>query len=225
MCWICRFGHPPHRVGSEFLGMMPRKQHFLPNPELNPGPHTAFELSYNFILCARQLSRWFPVIANSSYSCTCVSYLFEYRIHWWFLPVSMDMFVQSCPTLCDPMDYSLPGSSVYGIFQARILEWVAISLSRGSSQSRDWTQVSCTAGRLYHLSHQGSPRLFTLPITSFCEKVFILTQSKFKRIDSIVYHIGSPSSCVLDWNKFMNILYYPWNLSECFYLRVKNPCI
>ena len=40
---------------------------------------------------------------------------------------------QSCPTLCDPMDYSLPGSSVHGIFQARVLEWVAISFSRGSS--------------------------------------------------------------------------------------------
>ena len=44
---------------------------------------------------------------------------------------------QSCPTLCDPMDYSLPGSSVHGIFQARILEWVAISFSRRSSQPRD----------------------------------------------------------------------------------------
>ena len=44
---------------------------------------------------------------------------------------------QSCPTLYDPMDCSLPGSSVYGIFQARVLEWVAISFSRGSSQPRD----------------------------------------------------------------------------------------
>ena len=41
--------------------------------------------------------------------------------------------VQSCPTLCDPMDRSLPGSSIHGIFQTRILEWVAISFSRGSS--------------------------------------------------------------------------------------------
>ena len=48
----------------------------------------------------------------------------------------------SCPTLCDPMDCSLPGSSVHGILQARILEWVAISFSRGSSQPRDWTLVS-----------------------------------------------------------------------------------
>ena len=54
---------------------------------------------------------------------------------------------QSCLTLCDPMDCSLPGSSVHGIFQARILEWVAISFSRRSSQPRDWTQVSRIVGR------------------------------------------------------------------------------
>ena len=64
---------------------------------------------------------------------------------------------QSCPTLCDPMDCSLPGSSVHGIFQARTLEWVSISFSGGSSQPRDRTQVSCIVGRhFYHLSHQGS---------------------------------------------------------------------
>ena len=56
---------------------------------------------------------------------------------------------QSCPTLCDPMDYSLPNSSIHGIFQARILEWVAISFSMGSSQPRDRTLVSCTASRLF----------------------------------------------------------------------------
>ena len=56
---------------------------------------------------------------------------------------------QSCPTLCNPMDCSPKGSSVHGIFQARILEWVAISFSRGSSQPRDGTWVSCIAGRLF----------------------------------------------------------------------------
>ena len=45
----------------------------------------------------------------------------------------------SCPTLCDPMDHSLPGSSAYGILQARILEWVAMPYSRGLSRPRDWT--------------------------------------------------------------------------------------
>ena len=55
---------------------------------------------------------------------------------------------KSCPILCDPMDYSLPGSSVHGILQARILQWVAIPSSRGSS--RDWTQVSHTVGGFFN---------------------------------------------------------------------------
>ena len=53
-----------------------------------------------------------------------------------------------CPTLCDPMDCSLPGS-IHGIFQARILEWVAITFSRGSSRPRDRTWVSRIAGRCF----------------------------------------------------------------------------
>ena len=60
---------------------------------------------------------------------------------------------QSCPTLCDPMDCSLPGSSLHGILQARVLEWVAISFSRGSSWPRDRTRVSCIPGRRFNLSH------------------------------------------------------------------------
>ena len=56
---------------------------------------------------------------------------------------------QSCPTLSNPMDCSLPGSSIHGIFQARVLEWGAIAFSRGSSWSRDQTQVSCMAGRFF----------------------------------------------------------------------------
>ena len=56
---------------------------------------------------------------------------------------------QSCPTLCDPMDYSLPGSSIHGIFQARILEWVAMPSSRASSQRRDQAKVSHIAGGFF----------------------------------------------------------------------------
>ena len=56
---------------------------------------------------------------------------------------------QLCPTLCDLMDYSLPGSSVHGILQARILDWVAFPFSRGSSQPRDWTQVSHIVGGFF----------------------------------------------------------------------------
>ena len=65
---------------------------------------------------------------------------------------------QSCLTLCDPMDYNLPGSSVYGILQAEILEWTAILFSRGSSWPRDQTQVSYITCKFFNcLSHQGSP--------------------------------------------------------------------
>ena len=56
-------------------------------------------------------------------------------------------WLQSCPTLCEPMDYSPPGSSIHWISQARVLEWVTISFSRASSRPRDQTQVSCIAGR------------------------------------------------------------------------------
>ena len=82
-----------------------------------------------------------------------------------FLPQCMKVkseseVAQSCLTLSNPMDHSLPGSSVLGNFQARILEWVAISFSRGSSQPRDRIHVLY----LLHwqadslpLSHQGSP--------------------------------------------------------------------
>ena len=63
--------------------------------------------------------------------------------------------LQLNPTLCDPVDCSLPGSSVHGILQARILEWVAIPFSRGSSQPRDQTlisYVSSLAGRFFTTS-------------------------------------------------------------------------
>ena len=68
--------------------------------------------------------------------------------------------LQSCLTLCDPVDNSPPSSSVHGILQARILEWVVTPFSRGSSQPRDGTRVSCvsrTAGDSLPLSHQGCP--------------------------------------------------------------------
>ena len=59
------------------------------------------------------------------------------------------LLAKSCPTLWNPMDCSLPGSSVHGISQARVLEWVVISFSRGSSQPRDQTWVSCIAGGFF----------------------------------------------------------------------------
>ena len=82
-----------------------------------------------------------------------VSYLV---LEWWLSHCKCvcAKLLQSCPTLCDPMDCSLPGSPVHGILQARILEWVAMSSSSGSSWPVDWTcvsYVSCIGRRvLYH---------------------------------------------------------------------------
>ena len=74
------------------------------------------------------------------------------------LPIVKVLVTQSYPTPCDPLDYSTPESSVHGIFQARILAWVAIFPSPGNISGRDRTQFSSIAGRiLFHLSHQGSP--------------------------------------------------------------------
>ena len=70
--------------------------------------------------------------------------------------------LQLCPTLCNPMDCSLSGSSVHGILQARTLEWVAILSFRGSSRPRDWTRISyisCIGKQVvYHQRYRGSSR-------------------------------------------------------------------
>ena len=68
------------------------------------------------------------------------------HVSWW---KSESEVAQLCPTLWDCMDCSLPGSSVHGIFQTRILKWVAISFSRRSSLPKDWTQVSHIVGRRF----------------------------------------------------------------------------
>ena len=81
------------------------------------------------------------------------------RLYPWS-EVNWSEVAQSCPTLCDPMDCSLSGSSVHGIFQARVLEWVAISFSRGSSQPRDRTWVSHIAGRCFTVWATREARLY-----------------------------------------------------------------
>ena len=84
---------------------------------------------------------------------------------------------QSCLTLCNPMDHSRPGSSVHGILQARILEWVAMPSSRGSSRPRDRTCISCISCLsrqvLYHQCHLGSPSLFYPTPQTFVENQLI----------------------------------------------------
>ena len=83
---------------------------------------------------------------------------------------------QSHPTLCDPVDCSLPGFSVHGIFQARILEWAAISYPRGSSWPKDWTPASPSltggfsttvpTGELFVMHRNNKPLFCTLGINT-----------------------------------------------------------
>ena len=83
----------------------------------------------------RYTAKWF------TYRYILFQIIFHYRL--------LSEVAQSCPTLCDPMDCSLPCSSIHGIFQARVLEWVAIAFSRGSSRPRDRTPVSLIVGRRF----------------------------------------------------------------------------
>ena len=74
-----------------------------------------------------------------------------------WIEVKWSEVTQWCLTLCNPMDCSLPGSSVHGFLQARILEWAAILFSRGSSQPRKWTRVSYVAEEFLLFEPPGKP--------------------------------------------------------------------
>ena len=105
------------------------------------------EVSFNSSLSLVPISKlldWFGTAFLIRKMCLCVC-----------LSVCMcSKSFQSCLTLCEPMGHSLPVSSVYGILQARILEWVVMPLSKGSSQPGDWTPVSyisCIGRRVLYL--------------------------------------------------------------------------
>ena len=81
----------------------------------------------------------------------CILYHWATRAAHLLLQLALSLAAQLCPALCDPVDCSPPGSSVHGILQARILEWVTTLSFRGSFQPSDWTQVSGITGRIFTL--------------------------------------------------------------------------
>ena len=93
--------------------------------------------------CSRICTMW-----NNVYK------FWKYIVYCLFVSV---LVTQLCPTHCGPMGCSLPGSSVHGSLQVRILEWVSIPFSRWSSWPRDQIWVSHITGRFFTMSHQGSP--------------------------------------------------------------------
>ena len=84
---------------------------------------------------------------DGQYCYSCLKTLSEAHYVYYLMKVNVSVAL-SCPTLCHPVDCSLPGFSVHGILQTRILDWVAISFSRASSPPRDWTHVSSIVSRL-----------------------------------------------------------------------------
>ena len=110
---------------------------------------------------------------------------------------------QSCPTLGDPMDCSLLGSSAHGIFQARILEWVAISFSREPSRPRDWTQVSLTVGRW-----------FTVWATAGKESACNVGRSQFDPCDGKIPWKRVQLPTPVFWPGEFHGLYNPWGCKE-----------
>ena len=137
-------------------------------------------------------------------------------------------------TLYDPTDCTLPGSSVRGILQVRILEWVAMPSSRGSSQPRDWTLVSCVSciGRrvLYHWCHLGRltenikdpPRSYLFS-QEWPDEMYLLLYQKNRSIVS-PHHLRALTHSDLSYWKFSSMLW--WSLSSllslmwCYFCRV-----
>ena len=125
-----------YRIKSSLLSMTSSSF-----PSRSPWPHLPHQVLYDPLGCFI----WTPQE-------------FHPLMHLHILYSGSGLVTKSYPTLCISMGCSPPGSSVHRISLARILEWVAISFSRGFSQPRDWIHVSCLVGGL-PLSHQGSPMI------------------------------------------------------------------
>ena len=131
--WCCQESHTAERFHFHF-------------PLSCIGEGNGNPLQCSWLENPRDGGAWWPAIYGVTQSRTQLKRLSSSsREKFW----SEVLEAQSCLTLCDPMDYSPPGSSVPGILLARILEWVAIPFSRGSSQRRDQTHVSHIAGRFF----------------------------------------------------------------------------
>ena len=124
-----------------------------------------------------------------------------------------------CLTLCDSMDCSLSGSSLHGIVHARILEWVAVSFSRGSFWPRDQTHISCVGRQiLYHWVTWRSPSLWQYPLKSSCR--YMKPNWNFWKISCITLKLNCKTEWTL-WERervgrfgrmaLTHVKYHVWN--------------
>ena len=144
----------------------------------------------------------------------------HYLILFLFESESESEFTQLCPTLSNPMDCSLSGSSVHGIFQARVLEWVAISFSRGSSWPRNRIQVSCIAGRC--LTVWATREALTSPTPSFLKDLSAATLFHlFSPLSLTPQPMASDFSCHLSLSsscQVKSVQLFTFNILHCFLL-------
>ena len=120
---------------------------WLPRTQLEAGT-LALRGQWSWLVSARPISAFFVIFPLRGWHLSTIpspGFLASFGLS---LIVNV-LVAQSCPTLCNPMDCNSLGASVHGILQARILEWVVIPFSRGSSPSRDQTQVPHSVGRFF----------------------------------------------------------------------------
>ena len=152
-----------------------------------------------------------PVLTVASWS---VYRFLKRQVRWSGIPISFRIVhsllwstqsfkkwsevAQLCPTLCDSMDYSLPGSSNHGIFQARILEWVSISFSKRSSLPRDWTWVSHIIGRRLTIwaTREVHWQVGINPWQGFCHRLYEVTMEPQSKASHLL-HTGR----AIHWHK------------------------
>ena len=113
-----------------------------------------------------------------------ISFLIFYQILFWLNVYPLAVLMFSCVWLCDPLYYSLPGSSVHRIFQAKILECVVIFSSRESSWTRDWiciSCVSCITSNFLPAERSGKPAIYTR-FQNIYSRFFQVNSTKFNDI-------------------------------------------
>ena len=137
--------HYPY-LSIVYYAHMFQNDHFKSHHSIYSKLAMAFQLSRSTVCHLHPATLWpeppllclFLTLLQSTLVVLCVKHICaSLSLHFWFICVLVAL---SCPTLCNAMDCNPPGCSVHGIFQASILEWVAIFLSRGSSWPRDWTR-------------------------------------------------------------------------------------
>ena len=128
------------------------------------------------------------------------------------------LVAQSCLTLGDSMDWSLPGSSVQVILQARILEWIVIPFSRGSSRPRDWVQVSCIAGRFFTAwaTRETHPYIYwiRIPVLWDWESVAAFA--------AVAFNPFSHNNAVCLWTRFLEPLIVIPNKKPPWLIQLRN---